>query len=82
MDTVTFTLWKLCRLINDSEWCILCLKGHGTQKPSVKALSKTNSIERLICLAVLPKKIAVDKHQSVRTQLHKNVENDPFGEFC
>ena len=37
-DTVTFTLWKLCRLMNDSEWCILCLKGHGTQNPSVKAL--------------------------------------------
>ena len=24
---------------NDTEWCILCLKGHGTQKPSVKALN-------------------------------------------
>ena len=22
----------------DTEWCILYLKGHGTQKPSVKAL--------------------------------------------
>ena len=23
---------------NDTEWCILYLKGHGTQKPCVKAL--------------------------------------------
>ena len=38
IDTVKFTLWKFCRLTNDSEWGILCLKGHGTQKPSVKAL--------------------------------------------
>ena len=28
IDTIfKFTLWKLCRLMNDSEWCILCLKG-------------------------------------------------------
>ena len=27
IDTFKFTLWKLCRLMNDSEWCILCLKG-------------------------------------------------------
>ena len=28
----------LCRLMNDSEWCILSLKVHGTQKASLKAL--------------------------------------------
>ena len=38
IDADTFTLWNLSRLMNDSEWCILCLKVHGTQKPSVKAL--------------------------------------------
>lgn len=37
IDTVTFTSWKLCRLMNASEWSILCLSGSGTQKASVKA---------------------------------------------
>ena len=37
LDTVTFTLWKLSKLLNN-EWCIQCLKGHSVQKLSVKAL--------------------------------------------
>ena len=38
LDTVAFTLCKLSRLLNDSEWCIQYLKGHGTGKVSVAAL--------------------------------------------
>ena len=44
--------------MNDSEWCILCLKGHGTQKASVKThLTVKDELETDLFGSVPPKKL-------------------------
>ena len=51
--------------MNDSEWCILCLKGPGTHKPSVKAIQTVKD----------------EFYGKIDLFGSENVENGQFGEF-